>query len=64
MDKQKFLEWYFGGSDQEQQATLISLGREVMEALLEQGHYEICVNDLVLTAWWQYEEDKKQNQST
>ena len=59
MDKEKFLEWYFGGSDQEQKATLISLGREVMEALLEQGHYEISVNDLVLTSWWEYEEDKK-----
>lgn len=47
MDKQKFLEWYFGGSDQERQEMLISLGREVMENLFERGQYRLSVNDLI-----------------
>lgn len=47
MDKQKFLEWYFGGSDQEKKEILISLGKEVMETLFETGQYRLNVNDLI-----------------
>ena len=32
-----FLTWYFNGSDQEKEATLLELGRRVKDDLLEKG---------------------------
>jgi hypothetical protein len=37
----QFLDWYFGGSDQEQQQTLISLGEWVKDMLYEYGRFVV-----------------------
>ena len=47
VDREKFLNWYFGGSDQEKQQSLISIGETVMSSLMMVGAYEISVQDLV-----------------
>ena len=46
--KDKCLEHYFGGSDQEQEATLIELGRRVKEALYEDGKFSIDADTLIM----------------
>jgi len=46
-DRNTFLDWYFGGSDQEQEATMISLAEYVIAQLREKGTAELSVNTLV-----------------
>ena len=46
-DNNKFLDWYFGGSDQEKEATMISLAMYVIAQLREKGTAEISVDTLV-----------------
>ena len=41
-----FLVWYFSGSDQEKEATLLELGRRVKDGLLERGEYFINADTL------------------
>ena len=43
----KFLDWYFGGSDQEKEATMISLAMYVIAQLRENGKAELSVDTLV-----------------
>ena len=43
----KFLDWYFGGSDQEKEATMISLAMYVIAQLREKGKAELSVDTLV-----------------
>lgn len=46
-DRNTFLDWYLGGSDQEQEATMISLAEYVIAQLRETGTAELSVNTLV-----------------
>lgn len=46
-DKNTFLDWYLGGSDQEREATMISLAEYVIAQLREKGEAELSVNTLV-----------------
>ena len=46
-DKNLFLDWYFGGSDQEKEATMISLAEYVIAQLRETGTAELSVEALV-----------------
>lgn len=46
-DRNTFLDWYLGGSDQEQEATMISLAENVIAQLREKGTAEMSVNTLV-----------------
>lgn len=46
-DRNTFLDWYLGGSDQEQEATMISLAEYVIAQLREKGTAELSVNTLV-----------------
>lgn len=46
-DKDLFLDWYFGGSDQEQEATMISLAEYVIAQLRETGTAKLSVDTLV-----------------
>jgi hypothetical protein len=46
-DKDLFLDWYFGGSDQEQEATMISLAEYVIAQLRENGTAKLSVDTLV-----------------
>jgi len=47
MDKQKFLEWYFSGSDQMQLAILIDLGKRVQESLTSGEDSVITTEELM-----------------
>ena len=47
MDKQKFLEWYFGGSDQERQETLANIGKWVEQSLQINGESYLSVEMLI-----------------
>ena len=46
-DKNTFLDWYLGGSDQEREATMISLAEYVIAQLRETGEAELSINTLV-----------------
>lgn len=46
-DKNTFLDWYLGGSDQEREATMISLAEYVIAQLREKGKAELSINTLV-----------------
>jgi len=46
-DKNLFLDWYFGGSDQEQETTMISLAEYVIAQLRENGKAELSVETLI-----------------
>jgi len=41
------LDWYFGGSDQEQETTMISLAEYVIAELRENGKAELSVETLI-----------------
>jgi len=47
IDKNQFLAWYFGGSDQEQYDQAFQIGQEARENLEENGTYTINVDDLI-----------------
>lgn len=47
MDKQKFLEWYFSGSDQTQLAVLMDLGQRVKESLTSGEDSVVTTEDLI-----------------
>ena len=46
-DKNTFLDWYLGGSDQEREATMISLAEYVIAQLRDKGEAELSINTLV-----------------
>jgi len=43
---EKVLDWYFSGSDQEQESTLIDLGRRVKDSLFESGEFYISADQI------------------
>lgn len=47
MSRQKFIQWYLGGSDQEIQATYTALGHMLAERLMDEGGFSISITDLV-----------------
>ena len=47
INKEDFLDWYFGGSDQEKEQTLIEIGSWVMMSLYDSGFYSIIIDDLI-----------------
>lgn len=47
IDKSKFLEWYFSGSDQEQYDLAFQIGQEARENLEERGTFTINIDDLI-----------------
>ena len=55
-----FLVWYFSGSDQEQEAVLLSLGQRVKDDLLEKGEFFINEDTLAMECMEVYEQEKKQ----
>ena len=51
MNVNNFLVWYFSGSDQEKEATLLELGRRVKDDLLERGEYFINADTLAMECY-------------
>ena len=47
MDKQVFLDWYLGGSDQEREYTILSIGHLIVEQLQEKGKASISIENLI-----------------
>lgn len=47
INQREFLNWYFSGSDQEQESTLIAIGQRVQDELLNYGDSNISVEDLI-----------------
>lgn len=47
VNKKDFLDWYFGGSDQEQEFTLIEIGIWVKSSLYDNGNCLITIDDLI-----------------
>ena len=47
MDKQVFLDWYLGGSDQEREYTILSIGHFIVEQLQEKGKASISIENLI-----------------
>ena len=47
VNKEDFLNWYFGGSDQEQEFTLIEIGIWVKSSLYDNGNCLITIDDLI-----------------
>ncbi len=47
VNKEDFLDWYFGGSDQEQEFTLIEIGIWVKSSLYDNGNCLITIDDLI-----------------
>ena len=45
--REAFLDWYFGGSDQEREDTLLGLGLWVEEAIRENSIARIDIDDLI-----------------
>lgn len=56
-----FLVWYFSGSDQEREATLLELGRRVKDDLLERGEYFINADTLAMECYDVYKDETKQS---
>ena len=47
INKTEFLNWYFGGSDQERESTLISIALRIEEELLNFGDANISIEELI-----------------
>jgi len=47
MDKKLFLDWYLGGSDQEIESTILSIGNYIVDELKENGIASISIETLV-----------------
>jgi len=47
VNKEDFLDWYFGGSDKEQEFTLIEIGIWVKGSLYDNGNCLITIDDLI-----------------
>ena len=58
MNSNDFLTWYFSGSDQEQEAVLLSLGQRVKDDLLEKKEFFINEETLAMECMEIYQEEK------
>jgi hypothetical protein len=47
MDEQKFLEWYFGGDEDDQRDIIKHLGEWVKDSILRYGKCKITTDDLI-----------------
>ena len=47
MDKQLFLDWYLGGSDQEREYTILSIGHYIVNQLKENDSASISIDTLI-----------------
>ena len=47
VNNEDFLNWYFGGSDREQEYTLIEIGIWVKNSLYDNGNCLITIDDLI-----------------